>query len=100
MGLPQVVASQRNVSGIVSASTQHEPARCGLGFAPSVVVACPDLLAACLEVAAAGHGTLVLAVKVIEITVVIAHGLYRFDCTLDRQAKCEMTPCFDMAKLT
>lgn len=66
------------MSSIVSTATQHESARRRLGFAPSVVVACPDLLAAHLEVAAAGHGTLVLAV-VVEIAVVVVAGLHQFD---------------------
>lgn len=66
------------MSGVVSTATQHELARRGLGFAPGVVVACPDLFAAHLEVAAVGHGTLIFAV-VMEIAVVVAVGLDQFD---------------------
>lgn len=81
--LPEVVAGQGNVSGVVSAATQHEPARRGLGLAPGVVVARADLLAAHLEVAAVGHGALVLAVLV-EVAIVVSHvvaagGLHHFD---------------------
>ncbi|TGZ39487.1 hypothetical protein DBV15_11797 [Temnothorax longispinosus] len=75
--VPEVVTGQGNVSGVVSTATQHESARRRLGFASGVVVACPDLLAAHLEVAAAGHGALVLAV-VVEVAVVVV-GLHQFD---------------------
>lgn len=81
--LPEVVTGQGNVSGVVSATTEHEPARRGLGFAPGVVVARPDLLPAHLEVAAVGHGALVFAVLV-EVAIVVAHvvaagGLHHLD---------------------
>lgn len=66
------------MSGIVSTATQHESAHRRLGLAPCVVVARTDLLAAHLEVATAGHGTLVLAV-VVEIAIVVAAGLHQFD---------------------
>jgi len=65
------------VSGVVSTATQHESARCRLGFASGVVVARPDLLAVHLKIAA-GHGTLVLTV-IMEVAVVVAVGLHQFD---------------------
>lgn len=81
--LPEVVTGQGNVSGVVSAATQHESARRGLGLAPGVMVARSDLLAAHLEVAAVGHGALVLAVLV-EVAIVVpyvvdAGGLHHLD---------------------
>lgn len=76
--LPEVVTGQRNVSGVVSTATQHESARSRLGLASGVMVAGPDLLAVHLEVAAAGHGTLVLAVFM-KVAVVVAVGLHQID---------------------
>lgn len=82
--LPEIVTGQRDVSRVVSAAAQHEPARRGLGLAPGVVVTRPDLLAAHLEVAAAAdHGVLVLAVLV-QVAVVVTHvvtagGLHHLD---------------------
>lgn len=66
------------MSGVVSTATQHESARSRLGLASGVMVARPDLFAVHLEVAAAGHGTLVLAV-VVEVAVVVTVGLHQFD---------------------
>lgn len=66
------------MSSVVSTATQQKLARGGLGFAPGIVVATPDLLAAHFEVAAAGHGTLVLAV-IMEIAVVVVVGLHRIN---------------------
>lgn len=65
------------MSGVVSTATQQESTRRRLGLASGVMVACPDLLAIHLEVAA-GHGTLVLAV-IMEVAVVVAVGLDQFD---------------------
>jgi len=75
--IPEVVTGEGNVSSVVSATAQREPAGRGLGLAPGVVVTCPDLLAAHLEVAAARHGVLVLAV-VVEVAVVVTPGPHHF----------------------
>ena len=74
--LPEIVTGYGNVSSVVSTATQQKLARRGLGFAPGIMVAGPDFLAAHLEVAAAGHGTLVLAV-VMEIAIVVVIRLHR-----------------------
>lgn len=65
------------MSGVVSTATQHESARRGLGLAPGVVVARPDLLAAHLEVAAADHGTTLVLAVVVKIAVIVR--LHQFD---------------------
>lgn len=71
------------MSGVVSTAAQYEPAGRGLWFAPGVVVARPDLLAARLEVAAGDHGALVLAV-VVEVAVIVAAGLHHFHWKIGR----------------
>lgn len=77
MRLPEVETGQGNVSGVISATTQHKPASSGLRLASGVVVTCPDLLATHLEVAAA-HSPRVLTV-VVQVAVVVAAGLYHLD---------------------
>lgn len=75
--LPEVETGQGNVSGVISATTQHKPASSGLRLASGVVVTCPNLLATHLEVAAV-HSPGVLTV-VVQVAVVVAAGLYHLD---------------------
>lgn len=51
--LPEIVTGQRDVSSVISTSTEHEPARGRLQFASGIVVAGSDFLAVRLQVAAA-----------------------------------------------
>jgi len=83
-GLPEVVTGEGDVSGVVSATAQHEPAGRGLGLAPGVVMARPDLLAAHLEVAAARHGALVLAV-IVKVAIVVTTGPHHFHWKIRRR---------------
>lgn len=62
------------MSGVISTSTEHEPARGGLQFASGIMVAGSDFLAVYLQVAAARYRALILPM-ILKIPIVVTYAV-------------------------